>query len=69
MQQALEFDEVSFVYRDTIVLEKANVSLAAGRFLLVLGPNGGGNTTLAKLALGLLRPLKGAVYLFVEVQT
>lgn len=64
MQQALEFDDVSFVYRDTIVLEKANVSLAAGRFLLVLGPNGGGKTTLAKLALGLLRPLKGAVYLF-----
>nr|WP_319515228.1 ABC transporter ATP-binding protein [uncultured Cohaesibacter sp.] len=64
MQQALEFKNVSFVYRDAVVLEKATISLAADRFLLILGPNGGGKTTFVKLALGLLSPLAGTVRLF-----
>ena len=35
-----------------------------GKFILVIGPNGGGKTTLLKLVLGLIRPQRGIVRVF-----
>jgi zinc transport system ATP-binding protein len=42
------------------------LEVAAGERLGILGPNGGGKTTLVKLALGLLEPHKGSVRVFGE---
>jgi iron complex transport system ATP-binding protein len=50
-------------YRDLVVGSRLNVSLKAGEALALLGPNGGGKTTLLKTLLGLLRPLGGEVRL------
>ncbi len=43
------------------VLEKVNLRIEANDFIGVLGPNGGGKTTLMKLILGLLNPYSGKV--------
>jgi zinc transport system ATP-binding protein len=46
------------------VLEDVNLEIAAGDFASVIGPNGGGKTTLVKLIVGLLTPTTGRVRVF-----
>ena len=46
------------------VLEDVNLEIAAGDFASVIGPNGGGKTTLVKLIVGLLKPTTGRVRVF-----
>ncbi len=57
-------DEVSFSYGPTQVLEDINLHVQQGDFLAVIGPNGGGKTTLLKILLGLYQPGKGKVRIF-----
>ena len=62
----LEFSGVSFEYNSETVIEDVTFAAGRGEFIAILGPNGSGKTTLLKLALGLLRPNRGAVRLFGE---
>lgn len=55
---------VSFAYGRTPVLENVSLDIGARDFVALIGPNGGGKTTLMKLMLGLLRPTSGTVRLF-----
>jgi zinc transport system ATP-binding protein len=57
----IELRDVTAGYGDEVVLD--GVSLAVGRHdaLAVIGPNGGGKTTLLKLMLGLVEPWRGEV--------
>jgi len=50
-------------YRDRVVGRGLDVALATGDVLALLGPNGGGKTTLLKTLLGLLAPQSGEVRL------
>jgi zinc transport system ATP-binding protein len=62
---ALELDDVSFAYRGgPPALEHVSLAVEQGAFLGIAGPNGGGKTTLLRLALGLERPTAGAVRVF-----
>lgn len=51
-------------YDGAVVLENINLSIKQHDFLGIIGPNGGGKTTLLKVILGLVRPLKGEVKVF-----
>ena len=52
---------VSFSYGTTPVLKDVNLSIRTGDFACIVGPNGGGKTTLMKLLLGLLKPSTGTI--------
>ncbi len=51
-----------WVYRDGIsILEEINLSIKSNDFLGIIGPNGGGKTTLLKVIMGLIKPDRGKV--------
>lgn len=52
---------VSFAYNGQPVLQEVNLAVPPGDFVAVIGPNGGGKTTLLKLMLGLLVPDTGRI--------
>jgi len=49
-------DNLSFSYNGETVLENVNLAINKNDFVWIVGPNGGGKTTLLKLILGLLKP-------------
>ncbi len=57
----VEMDDVAFSYNGDTVLEEVSLEIRPGDFTAVIGPNGGGKTTLLKLMLGLLNPDKGII--------
>lgn len=67
--QAIEFKNVIFSYRSgdgdqaeiTEVLKSINFSVGKGRFIALLGKNGSGKSTAARLINGLLKPVSGTV--------
>lgn len=60
----LDFNRVSFAYDREPVIEDINFTLERGQFAAILGPNGGGKTTMLRLALGLSKPNRGNVTVF-----
>jgi len=58
---AIEVEDVSFSYEKAEVLRNVSFRLKQGEFLGIIGPNGGGKTTLVKLLLGLLQPDRGTI--------
>lgn len=61
MAYAVELDDVSVNYGELEALKNINLKVEAGSFLGIIGPNGGGKTTLLKVILGLIEPQKGSV--------
>lgn len=55
---------VSFAYNKEPVLDNVNLTIKKGEFASIVGPNGGGKSTLLKLLLGLLHPNTGEIRLF-----
>jgi zinc transport system ATP-binding protein len=64
--QDIYFEDVWFSYNGSIVLRQASFSVPRREFLVIIGPNGGGKTTLLKLMLGLCSPQRGKIVLFGE---
>lgn len=60
-EAAIEIHDLSFRYGDNLVLDGVNLDIHEHDFLGLVGPNGGGKTTLVKLILGVLEPLSGSV--------
>lgn len=63
MTPLLEARDLSVGHGRRVVASGISLALAAGRVLCLLGPNGGGKTTLLRTLLGLLPPLAGEVRL------
>jgi ATP-binding cassette, subfamily B, bacterial CvaB/MchF/RaxB len=63
IQGRIELRSVSFRYAETepFVLENINFIIEPGEFVTIMGPSGGGKTTLIKIMLGLLEPTTGEV--------
>jgi zinc transport system ATP-binding protein len=57
-------DDVWFGFGGTPVIEGVNLRVADRDFLGIIGPNGGGKTTLLKVMLGLVKPWRGSVSVF-----
>lgn len=63
---AIEVENVYFRYETTPILEEINFKVEEKDFVGIIGPNGGGKTTLIKILIGLLKPEKGTVKIFGE---
>ena len=61
MKEAINFNNVNFSFDSAAVLEDVSFVINRGDFISILGPNGGGKTTLAKLMLGIYTPNSGKV--------
>lgn len=57
----LEFVNVSFSYCPKSFIDQMSFSVAEGELVGLMGPNGGGKSTILKLAAGLLSPQEGMV--------
>ena len=60
----ISFENVSFAHQGTPALEDVNLHIHERELACILGPNGGGKTTLLRLVLGLAHPDKGTVRVF-----
>ena len=60
----IDIQNLNFSYNGQPILIGVNLSLQAGDFMVMIGPNGGGKTTLLKLMLGLLEADSGTVRIF-----
>lgn len=65
-RSAVKLEDVSFSYDERLTLDGVNLDLREQEFVSIVGPNGGGKTTLLKLILGLLKPTRGTVSVFGE---
>ena len=63
-QSLLLFDNVGVKFDDIVALEGISFEMGAGETRVILGAAGSGKTTLLKIALGLIRPDSGSVFLF-----
>jgi len=68
---AVEIDHVSYAYpasgfdsSPTLAIEEVNFTIDQATKLGILGPNGGGKSTLIKLILGTLKPTRGSIRVF-----
>lgn len=64
MTSAVILDQIDFSYQDALVLKGVSFVVEDGQFVGIIGPNGGGKTTLLKLILGFLKPKSGSITVF-----
>lgn len=70
MNKLLEIENITVGYDDhPQVLKNVNLSVFENDFLGIIGPNGGGKTTLLKTILGLMKPIKGSIRFLDERKT
>jgi len=60
-QPLISIKNVHAAYSGNVVLNNVTLDVTPEDFTGVIGPNGGGKTTLLKIILGLLKPQKGTV--------
>ena len=57
----IDIRNITVGYDENIILSDVSLTIHDSDFIGVIGPNGGGKTTLLKAILGLLTPLRGEV--------
>ena len=66
MNKLIELKGVTAGYENKIVLRNISLDVEEKDFLGIIGPNGGGKTTLLKVILGLLPPEQGTIRFFLD---
>ncbi len=61
MRPLIQIKSVDAGYDSLVVLKDINLTIREKDFIGIIGPNGGGKTTLLKLILGLIKPFKGEI--------
>ncbi len=61
MDKILELKNISYAYDKINAIENINLDILDNDFLAIIGPNGGGKSTLLKIILNLLKPKSGKV--------
>ena len=61
MENLIEIRNLTFGYDKMPILEDVSMDVSERDFVLIIGPNGGGKTTLLKIILGIIKPWKGAI--------
>lgn len=64
MPLAISVNNLSYSYQDLLVLKEICFEIEEGQFIGMIGPNGGGKTTLLKLILGFLKSPPGKIQVF-----
>jgi zinc transport system ATP-binding protein len=62
--KAVEINDLSVKFNEQLVLKDINFSIGEKDFVAIIGPNGGGKSTLLKIILGILTPDTGDVKVF-----
>ncbi len=60
----IDIENLSFSYEKDVILENINLHVEERDFLAIIGPNGGGKSTLLKLILGIHKSKKGSIKVF-----
>ncbi len=60
----IKVENLSFYYKNQSILKDINLEVKKGDFLALMGPNGGGKSTLIRCILGFLKPQKGKIWLW-----
>ncbi len=61
MSKIVEIKSVFAGYNDEVILKDVSLDIYDDDFIGVIGPNGGGKTTLLHVILGLIKPYKGTI--------
>jgi ATP-binding cassette subfamily C protein len=61
-EMGIKFRDISFSYEDNLVLENINLEINKGEKYLIVGPSGGGKSTLLKLLRKYFLPNSGEIY-------
>jgi len=62
----ISLKNVNFKYENTLILNNVNFEIEKGDYVTIIGPNGGGKTTLLKLILGFIKPYEGEIKISIE---
>ena len=62
-EKLLELTDIHLTLRHKEILHHVNLQVCRGEILTIVGPNGAGKTTLLRVALGLLPPSSGRVFM------
>jgi ATP-binding cassette subfamily B protein len=61
--ERIVFENVTFSYKEDIIIENLNLTIKKGDFLGLSGKSGIGKSTILKLLLGLIEPNSGSIYI------
>lgn len=60
---SIRFQDVSFAYGERQILKQVNIEIPKGKTVALVGPSGGGKSTLMDLLPRFIEPQKGAIYI------
>ncbi len=69
MEKIVDLLKITAGYDDEVILKDVNLTIREQDFIGVIGPNGGGKTTLVKIILGLIKPMSGILTIYQNEKT